>query len=339
MTAQEAETKYGPGLYQVPAEYRVNKRPADKKLLVGEVNHEQTFPLYELFHPNAPPQAIQIEVRLLPPNESVVVYNVEYKINKHKRREVENQQTKTNARQFVLSLGDSFTFGEGVTTGEDYPSQLAKKLSPDYMVYNFGKPGYGPNDLLFRLQSNVETFNDVKQKEGIAIWYFVYAQLERTACGFRCFLSRNNYYISDKPRYELVGNKPVYLGKFDQTMPLWQHLLPIVAESEALKFGINHFAVDYSENEYKTFVALLKEIKAILEKSKDLRKFYFLNTDDYELDPILYDLLKEAGIETLDLSQVPKPAFKDSRIPYDWHPTATYYWFITEVLKKTIERN
>ena len=337
MTMQEAESKYGPGLYQVPEEYRIYNKKADKNLFSAEVNHEQASPLYELFNVNARPHAIRIEVRLMPPNENVVVYNVEYKINSNKRREVENQQAKLKANRFVLSLGDSFTFGEGVTSGEDYPSQLAKKLSPDYLVYNFGKPGYGPNDLLFRLQTNLETFRDINQNEGIAIWYFIAAQLERTACGFRCLLSRRNHYIWDKPRYGLVDNKPVFLGKFDQTIPFWQQLLPIIAESEALKFGINHLTVNYSENEYKNFVAMLREIKTILEQSKNLKKFYFLNTENFDLDPQLYSLLQQAGIEVLDFSHVPKLKFEESRILYDWHPNAAYYWLVAEMLKKTIE--
>lgn len=337
MTVREAETKFGPRLYQVPAEYQIHNKSADEKLIAPQVNHEQTFPLYELFNENARPQTIRIEVRLIPPNENVVAYNVEYKINSNKRREVENQKAKTKASRFVLSLGDSFTFGEGVTTGEDYPSLLAKKLSPDFMVYNFGKPGYGPNDLLFRLQTNLESFKDIKQNDGVAIWYFVSAQLERTACGFRCFLRQHNYYISDKPRYELVDNKLVFLGKFGQTIPFWQKLLPIIAESEALKFGINHLAVVYTENEYKTFVAMLKEIKTLLEQSKNLKKFYFLNTESYDLDPQLYGFLQQAGIEVLDFTQVPKPKFEESRIPYDWHPNATYYWFVSEMLKTTLE--
>lgn len=336
MTVQEAETKFGPDLYQVPAKYRLNNKSADEKILAPQINHEQTFPLYELFNENVRPQAIQIEVRLIPPNENVVAYNVEYKININKRREVENQQTKTKASRFVLSLGDSYTFGEGVTTGEDYPSLLAKKLGPDFMVYNFGKPGYGPNDLLFRLQTNLESIKDINQNDGVVIWYFISAQLERTACGFRCFLSRNNYYISEKPRYELVDNKPVYLGKFNQTMPYWQQFLPIIVKSEALKFGFNNVAAEYNDTEYKTFVAMIKEIKTIVEQTKNLQKFYFVNTESFEHEP-MYEMLKQAGIEVLDFSLVPKPKFEESRIPYDWHPNATYYWFVTEMLKKSLE--
>lgn len=339
MTVQEAETQFGPGLYRVPPEYLVHSKKTDEKLLSAEPNHGQATPLYKLLSENVGPQSVRIEVRLMPPNDNVVVYDVEYKIDRYKRREVEHQQFKSKASRFVVSLGDSFTFGEGVTTGEDYPSQLAKKLNPEYHVYNFGKPGFGPNDLLFNLQTNLESFRDMTQNEGIAIWYFISAQLERTSCGFRCLLNRKNSFVLDKPKYELAGNKPVYVGKLSDTIPFSRAMMTLFAKSEALKFGINSFPVEFSKNDYRTFVAVLKEIKFNLEAAKNLRKFYFLITENIEHDPIFFELLNEAGIDVIDLSAVPKPAFKDSLIPYDWHPTAAYYWFITEILKKTVELN
>ena len=335
LSIAEAEQKYGPALYREPDDLKSHTPVINVALAPFEIEQSHKFPLWDLLKDAPVPKTIQIEVRLKPPNENIVVYNAEYKFDRYRRRKVENQDTKLNASQFILSLGDSLTFGEGVTTGHDYPSQLAKKLSADYFIYNYGKPGFGPNDLLFRLQTNLESFKDVKQNEGIVIWNFIRAQIDRAAYGFPSYMNSNNYYISNKPRYELILNKPVYLGKFSETVPFSQKLLQLLKNSETMKFVTDYLEVKYNVNEYKIFVALLKEIKIILEQSKNLKKFYLLNLYGSYRDPILFELLQEAGIEVIDFTFVPKIDNK-SRIPYEGHPNAAHYWFLTEMLKKTI---
>lgn len=43
----------------------------------------------------------------------------------------------------VIALGDSFTFGQGVNDGEEYPARLAKSLGGKAGVVNLGVPGFG----------------------------------------------------------------------------------------------------------------------------------------------------------------------------------------------------
>jgi len=53
----------------------------------------------------------------------------------------------------IICFGNSITFGYGVQTGEDFPSQLAKKL--DIPVINAGKDGDTSSDALGRLEEDV----------------------------------------------------------------------------------------------------------------------------------------------------------------------------------------
>jgi hypothetical protein len=62
-------------------------------------------------------------------NTELTLYNVTYALNNYSKRVVEGQSVKKNAERFILAAGDSFTFGEGVTQGQDYPSQLASIIS------------------------------------------------------------------------------------------------------------------------------------------------------------------------------------------------------------------
>jgi lysophospholipase L1-like esterase len=43
----------------------------------------------------------------------------------------------------VVTLGDSYTFGQGVNDGEEYPAVLARRLATSTRVVNLGVPGWG----------------------------------------------------------------------------------------------------------------------------------------------------------------------------------------------------
>jgi hypothetical protein len=47
------------------------------------------------------------------------------------------------ATRNIVVLGDSFTFGQGVSDGEPYPAVLEELLGDNYEVINLGSPGWG----------------------------------------------------------------------------------------------------------------------------------------------------------------------------------------------------
>ena len=56
----------------------------------------------------------------------------------------------------VLALGDSFTFGQGVPDGRDWPARL-EALDPRLQVFNLGVCGYGVDQMYLRLQEAFAT--------------------------------------------------------------------------------------------------------------------------------------------------------------------------------------
>lgn len=76
-------------------------------------------------------------------------YNVEYKINRYGLRDVNIPYEKTKSIKRILVLGDSFTFGIGVSLDQTFPKQLEKMLNERYQdnefqVINSGVGGYSP---------------------------------------------------------------------------------------------------------------------------------------------------------------------------------------------------
>lgn len=57
------------------------------------------------------------------------------------------------AREAVVFLGGSFTFGVGLSDEDSYPYKVAQALGPDYQVFNFGEAGYGAHQALAIIES------------------------------------------------------------------------------------------------------------------------------------------------------------------------------------------
>jgi hypothetical protein len=70
-------------------------------------------------------------------------YNYVYTINQYGYRgkpvPISNRYDRLN----LVVLGDSYSFGTGVSDGEEYPSVLGRALEPDYDVINLGVGGHG----------------------------------------------------------------------------------------------------------------------------------------------------------------------------------------------------
>lgn len=84
---------------------------------------------------------------VLKPNTSVSIAGVEYKINSMGFRDNEYSFLKSNKNIYrIFCVGDSITFGEGISLKKTYPKLLEKALQEKYSkkieVINTGVPGY-----------------------------------------------------------------------------------------------------------------------------------------------------------------------------------------------------
>ncbi len=93
-------------------------------------------------------------------------------------------------RTRILILGDSFTFGDGVSDDETYAAQLQQML-PEVEVINFGVHGYGHDQMLLYWKQE-----GVRYRPDILILGFIPEDAERNMIGFRDF---------SKPRFEWNG--------------------------------------------------------------------------------------------------------------------------------------
>jgi len=98
------------------------------------------------------------------PNAREVLYGKEIRINSYGMRDEETTTKKPENTFRIAVLGDSVTFGYGVSKEESYPDILEKKLRDNAVgdkkieVLNFGVMGYGMNQNLFVLEHKIFDF-------------------------------------------------------------------------------------------------------------------------------------------------------------------------------------
>jgi hypothetical protein len=94
----------------------------------------------------------------------------------------------------ILTLGDSFTFGEEVSDDETWTYYL-EKLLPRSEVLNFGVHGYGHDQMLLYLREE-----GIKYHPDIVILGFLLGDMQRNVLSFRDY---------SKPRFVLDGGRLV----------------------------------------------------------------------------------------------------------------------------------
>jgi hypothetical protein len=107
----------------------------------------------------------------------------------------------------VVFFGDSVTFGEGVADDEAYPFLVARRLGSGWTAHNLAFSGYGPQQMLARLQSGA-----TRRLAGCRPTQFVYlAILEHVAR-----VAGLTRWDRHGPRFRLgPGGVPVRDGNFD----------------------------------------------------------------------------------------------------------------------------
>jgi hypothetical protein len=188
-------------------------------------------------------------------NTELTLYNVTYALNNYSKRVVEGQSVKKNAERFILAAGDSFTFGEGVTQGQDYPSQLASIISDKWTVYNYGVAGDSANDFYLRGLADPGYFEQIKETEGDFIWLYHEVQMQRLVFPTNAYESAK--YILSKPEYTLDGEELIFHGFFQSSDRPFRKVLNLLAKSEIIKTFNFEIPSLYSDSNFKLFFTLL----------------------------------------------------------------------------------
>ena len=229
------------------------------------------------------------------------------------------QQAK-RSRQAILFFGCSVTFGEGVADDETWPfyvSQMAK----DFTVYNYGVFGYGPQQMLVKLQ-DPELLNEVDEKKSaILVYTYIDNHIERVIGSLAANWTRKvPYFVRDGE------NHLIRKGSFISGRPFLTHLYDLMNKSALIRFlyGRLHFP-RISEEDIKLTARIIEESRNLFRERFKSNNFYVViyPGNGYYV-PRLAPYLERAGIKYFDYSIRPNDAMKE-HLPHDLHPSPKSY--------------
>ncbi len=239
------------------------------------------------------------------------------------------------AENFIINIGDSITFGEGVEQAYTISSLLNKKFQ-NYNNYNFGIPGTSPSDHLLLLEQGLDRrFENVKEEKGILIYHHFDFHMGRAIDSMANYLPNSSAAIA-RPLYELKDGRPLLKNReliFERAKVFFYRLL---ASSETLAYFNINLPPNFDDQDYRLYLSLVKSLFQEYEKHfKILGRYVVLHprTNDTQVRQFK-KLAEEFKIKILDYSMFNPAAILENRdiIPLDQHPTAQYYQLMSELI-------
>ncbi len=276
-------------------------------------------------------------------NDSLI-YEQHYKIDSFSRREtpvdtISKALPAGRQDKFIAVAGCSFAFGYGVNDNETLTYFLQQQM-PGYEGYNYGVSGYGTQHLLLQTREKIIP-KEIKEKEGILIYFFIDNHLNRLVGSRRIIkLWGENFpyfFLDDDGKLETKRLPAGRQGTF-KTGRKWKTLFYKTITNSAI-VDILDLEIPFSigKNDFKLAVAVIAESKKEFEKNFPGSKFVVLFCPGSKCSGELAALLAKKNIDFVDYSLLFDINSKEYRSHYsDPHPNGKAYEEIAKKFKSYI---
>lgn len=261
------------------------------------------------------------------------VFSVTYSADENCRRRVPASVKSSN--RYLVFLGCSFTFGEGVEDSETFASRVVERVG-NARGYNLGMAGWAPHLALNLLQKGGKRLAGISGRNGVVVYTFIDNQVARVVGS----VSWEGH--DEDPYYQLEGGKPIQHGTFESGRWLTTVAYNVLRKSELAKF----FSIDLTkidDQQLELFAALINEMKI-----ESRRKF---GTDQFVLSVFpgerryakkLVPMIQKFGIKVFDYSSVDiSSVLKGASNAFyqgNWHPTALGHRFYADLLYRDLRK-
>ncbi|MCB9079087.1 MAG: hypothetical protein H6631_15915 [Anaerolineaceae bacterium] len=260
------------------------------------------------------------------------IYNVVYSTDDYSRRitPVQNRKDRNN---YILFFGDSFTFGHGVNDNETLPFYAAQ-LASDYQPYNYGFSGYGPQQMLAKLQSQ-HLKQEIEENQGIAIYTYLDDHVSRSIGSMRVY----NQWGRVMPYYTLdANNNLVRKGNFTSGRPLLSTFYIIVGKSQTARYFNVNFPAKITDSHVELAAKIIAASREAFTEEFNSDNFYvlFFPSVSGQANKII-PYLEKANINYLDYSTLYARTQSDLWIAGDAHPSAKGYKIVAAKLVEDLK--
>jgi hypothetical protein len=257
------------------------------------------------------------------------IYDVKYSINQFDFRTTPTGDAAETKSKPVFFVGDSFTFGEGVSDEDTLPQQFSKLSG--LQAVSFGVHGYGGHQVLRQLQ--LDLLRSIDSRDPWAIVYTVLPTEHMLRSGGRASWDQ------DGPRYEIVDGKLEYLGNsVSYNAPLWQRILRYSSiYNRNYAYQCDRALTDMDR---ERLLAIILEIQNL-----SLQKYHapliIVEWADKDADAEwLYQKLQENGVPAFFvLPSIPELRAAKYTFPLDHHPTGAAYTLVAAKLVTMLREN
>lgn len=260
-----------------------------------------------------------------------IVYDITYHFDEYSRRRTPVCH-KEKKNFFALFFGCSFTFGAAVKEKETLPYYFSN-LSPQYISYNYGYSGYGPQQMLSKLQQgNIN--EEIERKSGILVFTFIDDHIQRSIVSMNVY----NGWGRDMPLYTInaEGNL-IREGNFVSARPVLGWIYSLLGKSQILRYFNANLPPKVAECHIRTTCKILEEARNAFKKKFNSDNFYVLLYPGSHYTKEMVGYLRKAQIRHLDYSSLFENSLTAMSVPGDGHPNALAYRVVAKKLAEDIE--
>jgi hypothetical protein len=258
-----------------------------------------------------------------------IIYSITYSTDTNSLRITPIDSTKPRTK-YAQFFGCSMTFGEGVQNKETLPYYFAKYDST-YRPYNFAYSGYGPHQMLARLETT-HLKNIVKEKSGVGFYIYINDHVSRVIGTMTNF----SYNGGNAPYYHKEGKGVKREGLFIETRRMRSWVYEKMLKSNILKLFKIGYPFKISDEDYELTAEVMAESSRLYKEQFGNDNFYVIIYPTTVDSSLIINLLKQKGVKVLDYSKLFNPLEKKYAIPYDEHPTALANEILIKQLVKDI---
>lgn len=258
-----------------------------------------------------------------------IIYSIKYSTDANSLRVTPLDTTKPRTK-YAQFYGCSMTFGEGVQSNETMPYYFGKYDST-YRPYNFAYSGYGPHQMLARLETeNVKKI--VKENTGVGFYIYIDDHVNRVLGT----MTNYSYNGGQAPYFHEVNHQLKHDGLFKEGLKARSWIFEQLLKSNILKLFKIGYPFKITEEDYELTAEVMAEASRNYKKQFGNDNFYVIIYPTTINSTLIINLLKQKGVKVLDYSKLFNPLEKGFAIPFDEHPTALANEILIQQLVKDI---